>query len=254
MRLQSYLKEDPTSVYNKLEKARLASFNKEAEKIDKIIPKVKSQCKPWLSKVKSNPYAIIRGIRGASDIMKKKVRQDRKPLDTTQIEHEEIDKAFYDAFGWKPRSSGLFVTPDVPRGGAYGRPMVIFPIGKVKYLWSKDIGDLYFRLGQHRKDWIDEKGKSTLLTAPPEQGIKFAKKEQIFNLIISKYSETQITRALDTRTEIMLQCKEYWALPSDWCVQWLIWRESLAPKPVLTYRFDKEIYKQFMREAFYENP
>jgi len=234
MRLQSYLNEADL---------------KSVKYLDAQITRIKSKCKPWLGQIKSNPYAILRGMRGVDTLITKKVRTDRKPLDTYQIEHEEIDKAFYDAFGWKPRSAGVFVTPDPGRASAYGNRMVIVPIGKVKYLWSKDVNDLYFRLGQHRSDWLDKEGKSTLLNYPPEEGIKYAKKEQIFKLIISKYQETMISSALNTRTEIMISCKEYYAIPGQWCIEWLMQKEFIASAPELKYKYDKEIYKQFMKEA-----
>lgn len=241
MRLQSYLTE------------RDNPFLIGAKEVDKIIPKIKSSCKPWLSKIKSNPYAIFRGMGSkfeqADKIIKKKVRTDRKPLDTELVEHEAIDNAFYDAFGWKPRSSGLFVTPDPARSSAYGSMMLTFPIGKVKYLWSSDINDLYFRIGQYRGKWKETGAEREYGHAGSLYDIKYAAKEELFKEIISKYQENQITSALKTRTEIMIQCKEYYALPARWCVQWLIWKEALLQKPEIAYKYDKEIYKQFMQEA-----
>jgi len=237
MRLQSYLTE------------RENPFLIGVKEVDKILPKIKSQCKPWLSKIKSNPNAIFRGMPNVESVIKKKVRTDRKPLDMPQLEHEEIDKAFYDAFGWKPRSSGLFVTPEPSRAFAYGNQMLIFPIGKVKYLWSEEIADLYFRLGRLRKEWVDKGGRFTLLTVPPEQGIKLAQKEQIFDLVISKYKETMITKALETRTEIMLQCKEYYALPGPWCLKWLGWKKVIPFAKALSYKYDRAMFRTFMEEA-----
>ena len=238
MRLQIYLTETDDD-----------DFTDDVKLLNKSIPKIKSQCKPWLNKIKSNPKGIFRGIRGIKGIIKIKPRKERKPLDMSKVEHEEIDKAFHAAFGWRPRSTGLFVTPDVKRSRAYGDSFMVFPIGPVKYLWSKEIRDLYFKLGQMRNKWKDTGKEREYDESGPSFGIKYAPKKQIFDTITSKYHKGMIGKALETRTEIMIQCKEYWAIPNSVVIQWLIWHSESIGKKYITAEYDPLTYAQFIKEA-----
>ena len=217
--------------------------------LDAYIPKIKKDCKPWLTIIRSNPYGIFRGMKAGNKIVKKKVRKDRIPLDTPQEEHETVDNAFKDKFGWTPRSSGLFVTPDPMRASAYahnaGDGYLIFPIGKVSYLFSTEISDLYFRLKNLRYKWKDA-DITDVQNKTPERNILNATKEQLEEFITSKYQDNNINKAFATGTEIMINTNQYYAVSSMLPLEWLEQHGTQFPQYLSKVRHNREWYKEFI--------
>jgi len=113
-----------------------------------------TQCKPFLKELKSTKTLIWRGV--AQSIKEYRVivpRKDRKPRDMPVFVSDMLDKAFQKHHGWKPRSTGVFTTTDY--GNAYDNPYLFFPIGKYKYLWSKEADDLYLEMDQRAgTNWL----------------------------------------------------------------------------------------------------
>ena len=236
MRLNTYLSEDILNP-EQIKKVTI---------LDNSIPLIKKTIKPWLSIIKSYQLPIFRGIKNNKRVItRQKVRINRLPKDTSRTEHDVADKAFQAAFGWKPRSTGLFVTPDPTNAGGYGEVKLAFPIGKTKYLWSDKIRDLYMFLHgmKTRRLWgtghfePDEDYKDYILHATPEQ-LKVQ--------ITDKYKTTGITKTANINTEIMLSCEEYWALDAKTVILWVHWKELIDTYPTIV---DKNTYRIFIKEA-----
>ena len=122
---------------------RLIHFlNEDIIELDALKKKIHAECKPFLSASKG--YSLWRGMQG-QDMGKFKVRKNRKPKDTPVKVHEEFDKIFKEQFGWKARSEGLLTTGDRQVAGSYGTIYQVFPIGKFRFVWSKNVHDLYGR-------------------------------------------------------------------------------------------------------------
>lgn len=99
-------------------------------------------------------------FRGMGDIVRdipfiKDVRKDRKPKDTHEGVSRIIDDMFYDKFGFRPRSQGLFCfgmsskNPFLDDIIDFGQSYVIFPIGNFKFIWSPQIDDFYVYMIKH---------------------------------------------------------------------------------------------------------
>lgn len=161
---------------------------------------------------------------------KLKVRKDRKPLDTPLEVHKEFDKIFTKNFGWPARSSGLLTTGDKTVAGSYGNAYQVFPIGKFRFLWSSNVHDLYGRyvefMTQQRLsyagggDWEYFKDANQKIVTPGKMYL--SKKElavhqkivfkQLNDLIKKEYSNKNLDRAILSKNEIMIDCKEYYAI------------------------------------------
>lgn len=104
---------------------------------------------------------MYRGTDRDSFVNNERVRKDRYPKDTSGEIHELIDDLMHEKFGIRGRSQTLFVTGKESNDRSYGDPYIIFPVGSFKFLWSKDVKDLYNRvedltLNFDEYDWTDE--------------------------------------------------------------------------------------------------
>lgn len=206
---------------------RLIQYLNENE-IDDIKKKIHKECKPFLNTSKG--YSLWRGMRNKERIGKFKVRKDRKPLDTPADVHKEFDSIFKKHFGWHARSSGLLTSGDKAVAGSYGTLYQVFPIGKFRFLWSKSVHDLYgmyveFMTKQGLMyagggDWKFFKGVNLKLVK--SDNMYLGKKElavyqnkvfkQLDDLIKKEYNDKNLDKAINSRNEIMIDCKEYYAL------------------------------------------
>ncbi len=207
---------------------RLIHYLKEDEEVTNIKKKIHKECKPFLNASKG--YSLWRGMWGKDKIGKFKVRKDRKPLDTPLEVHKELDKIFTKNFGWPARSSGILTTGDKTVAGSYGNAYQVFPIGKFRFLWSNNVHDLYGRyvefMTQQRLsyagggDWeyfkdpnqkivISDKMYLSKKELAVHQKIVF---KQLNDLIKKEYSNKNLDRAILSKNEIMIDCKEYYAI------------------------------------------
>jgi len=197
-----------------------------------IKEKIQKECKPWL--IASKGYPVWRGMRNPAS-GKFKVRTERKPLDTPLDVHIKLNEIFKKHFGWQCRSEGLLTTGDRTVASSYGNAHQIFPIGKFRFVWSKNVHDLYsIYVELISKQGITYAGggdwKQTNL--PKQQDPKtlvvksddlyLSKKElasykniifkQLDDLIKKEYSDKNIVQAINSLNEIMINCKEYYAI------------------------------------------
>ena len=218
---------------------RLIHFLNEAayseEEILEIKKNIQKECKPWINASKG--YIVWRGqTKPKSKTGKFKVRKNRKPLDTPIDVHKELDAIFKKHFGWKSRSEGLLATGDKTVAGSYGVPFQIFPIGKFRFVWSKNVHDLYGRYVEFMsKQGLVYGGGGEWKQFPGDHPVYDPKKvvmsndlylnkkelashqnivfKQLDDLIKKEYSDKDIVRAINSQNEIMINCDEYYALP-----------------------------------------
>lgn len=202
--------------------------------------------------------------------IQKKVRKDRKPKDTPDKIHKELDNRFQKKFGVKPRSGGLFCSGRVALAAAYGSPFAIFPKGKYKVIWSQHIPDLWLQLikvysdtfgMKENPDIIKYSYKNVAMISPkwrylgisPEQTVSQIEKELNGRIdeIINTYQEGDVSEAIISDHEVMLICNEYHGISAkdfvfrpitNFFYQYGIVTLEDAIKSQGTYRFD-----QFMK-------
>ena len=185
MRLQQFLTEG-IKKYNNIKTPELISMV-----YDKCMPFIKELTTPKFSPADDFLYS---GRHHSTRVFVTDIRSNRTPVDTTMDTHKEVDDLFKKKFGWKARSNAIFCTGDYNFAGSYGENVyMIFPIGKYKYLWSPEIGDLYIVVD------LD-----SVRTAP--------NKLELFTNYINTYKNTDLKDAIKSGNEIMVNCKEYIAV------------------------------------------
>jgi hypothetical protein len=105
-------------------------------------------CKPFLKEMRRSSRLLYRGVdRNIPDIQRIKSHIDtgRSPKDMPEEMHNALNDMFYKEFGWHVRD-GVSTSGSVKTAKHYGVPHIFFPIGKYKYAWSQDVGDLYSRI------------------------------------------------------------------------------------------------------------
>lgn len=146
-------------------------------------------CKPFLKDWKkcNTDDLLMSGRKRMDNYFIGKVRKNRRPMNTKKEMHDKLDDLFNEKFGVKPRSNSLFCTAVYDVAGSYGDAFVIFPIEEYKIIWSKDVDDLFMRLGSSREHVNLDK-------------------------IVDSYETGNLCEALNSDSEIMLLCDEYLAL------------------------------------------
>ena len=193
---------------------RLTQYINETKEIDPddIDILIEKDCNPWLKESKGIP--VYRGAKNKPYAYRGTVLTDRKPRDTDIQIQKTFDNVIQKKYGFKPRSSGLFVTGGLFQCQRYGRVYEIFPIGKFKFLWSATIRDFYAEVGRWNSSY-----RVTLLDAGVDT--KELTKELVYkrpdfhelvgNHIEREYTDKKIMAAIRSEKEIMIVCKEYYA-------------------------------------------
>lgn len=170
---------------------------------------IRRDCQYFLSRV-DHPFSLYRGMHGQnSKFLKKQVRlDDRRPQEMNQNLHTVINNYFTEEFG-EPFRNAIFVTGDADGANYFGSNYFIFPIGKFTFLWSARIDDLNF----HMHDLLDQLYKDHAITIRP------TKEQQAEGLIKQlrqvEYQDDDFQEAIKSGSEIMIRCKEYYAMPAD---------------------------------------
>lgn len=168
---------------------RLINYLNENSIIDEIRKILKTRCKKYLNEFLPNFNGMYYMWSGRDGISKpytiKKVRKDRKPMNTPLKIHNKIDDMFEDEFGYRPRSNSIFVTGNKNMTDLYGDPFMVFPLMNYKYLWNPNIKDFYMSVNFEKTN-----------------------DEQLKN-IVKNYKNDELYRGLRSGVEIMLTCDEY---------------------------------------------
>lgn len=216
--------------------------------IDDFKKSFKNDCKEWF-KNNSIDDLLYRGIKDDSlEIFKGKVLKNRKPLDSTKNLHDFYNAAFIHKFKILLRSQSLFCSLVKSVANSYGKIYVIFPIGNYDLYWSDNVKDqfIYNRerykifnmidyaktkdkieltifykkqpddrwnklyqyldssIDKNIKWWIDKKDLENKLNVIYNQN-----KNYILSHEVSTYKKTKNVTSLN---EIMLHCKNYYAI------------------------------------------
>ena len=155
------------------------------------IEKIKADCKPFLRQY--GGQLLFRGSRSISHgpttmFSKRSVRTDRRPMNTDEGIHKQMDDWFNDKFGFRARSAAIFATGNFREARGYGTVYCVFPIGDFKFAWSPKIEDLFIQLKDEHESDIPG-----FLTS-------------------AGYKDTDLASAIDSNHEVMIQCKEYYLL------------------------------------------
>lgn len=207
-------------------------FLMEAPKSASLQELLNGPCKNFLQQSQKNGF-LFRGVQTYGEAMghltigkpawddlgrsyyKKKVRKDRKPMNTKGVVHKIIDDWFEEEMGIRARSQAVFCTGERGRETAatYGNRSIILPIGKFNYTWSPHVADLYDVIrekfedpesssGRLRRRWLGSDGK------PDLEIISDAMKDL-------KYTMNHFDKACASYCEIMIECDEYYVIPYD---------------------------------------
>lgn len=222
MRFQKFITEATLLPEEKTEFGNLFQMYErvEAKKFHEIL---KKDCKPFLSQIRKKP--LWRGMYQKPDSYDIRVpRQDRRPMNTEPELQKILDDIFKEKFGWKPRSSGVFVTGKRREAEKYGRSArticTIWPIGNFKFLWSPDVLDLYYILPPFKgakMDFLFLKKSYSRDTGYPRDWSKkddpdvIEGKEILKEMIHDVYTDKNLAKAIESDYEIMLGCKKYYA-------------------------------------------
>jgi len=170
---------------------------------------------------------LYRGITNHRSLFDKlTVNTNRVPMGSSWELHNLFDNEFYKKFGWKARSNSIFCTGLEDIAMTYGMGYIVFPIGNFKYLWSMEAKDLYIYCLQNFI--IDHKhleGQAFTTVAKKFNGSKVIQSETEIELerlvkekqkkidkVMKSYKTTGLNEAIDSGSEIMINCKEYYAL------------------------------------------
>ena len=175
---------------------KLKRYLTESTGVFGVIDAIEKDCKPYMKFLKSIKYShfLIRDDSGRYDsFIKKKVRKDRRPSDSTMTDHKKMDEWLLNRFGWKARSEALFCY------GAGIRDLstfdyMVFPIGNFKFVWSPDIRDAWNYGG------IDSYSKHTISEWYDDA---------------RTYTDKDLNSSVKSQSEIMVKCGYAWLLNTN---------------------------------------
>lgn len=128
---------------------RLTHYLTENSDREDIIRRIQQDCQPFLKQFKGKKVEFYRGVKdhNYSTIFKRAHLEDRKPRDLSVDEHDALNKAFIDKFGW-PARNGVFTHRSPDKVTEYGEPNIFIPIGLFEYVWSPTVDDLVEHQGR----------------------------------------------------------------------------------------------------------
>lgn len=219
-----------------------------------IVKIIKRDCSPFLSEMGSETKPLLRGLKNAQNkeiilngsdynydelsFSKSSVRKDRTASDSSWFLTSTLDKYFKNKIGAPLRSAGLFCTFDKSTASGYGDVYVIFPIGNIKYAWSRIVRDAYDGLDPYgNASWfVDKKISDIVYKYAVKSGVldnKELKKlkgyermemvanlpnkklEDLFKEVINSglYEFTDLAAAAKSKNEVMIACDSYYLIP-----------------------------------------
>jgi len=202
MRLQQYITESTELTTKNWEKLKSA---------------INKDCKPFIKEIKGANNLLLRGVN-SSDIPKvfkpKNVRKDRKPRMVGKKLHKRIGELSKKLYGWNIREEGVFTTISYDAARHWGHPIIMFPIGKFKYVWSDDVEDLYHGYDTYNSMYNNEYQKDFI-----EQSNKNVWKSYI-EPAVKGYHTTNLKQYLNSSTnnisECIINCDKYYMINFEW--------------------------------------
>jgi len=144
----------------------------------------------------------------------KKVRKDRRPVDTHPQISAVLDDIFKEKFGWKARSEGLFCKGNYHGLTEFGHVYKVYPMGLFSFLYSPKVPDLtesiqhLFTTYQFPKKWSAQEYTDEELEKAKEILTEFIERKE--------YTDHDLPSAFVDSTkapEIMIDCDKYLVVP-----------------------------------------
>lgn len=198
---------------------RLAKYINEQEVLDfedrvpEAIALLKKECRYYFSLLKGKK-PLFRGIFGITggpldmQLVKKFVRQDRKPLGTDPAAFKKFNEWLRENKHTR-RDKAVIATSSEDHAGVFGTPYFFFPIGRFNYTWlrGKDVNDSDSKTGWHMlnvENFFDPEFMKT------DEGKKLAEKFPNFFTTNKGFDE-----AYKNKYETWFDCKEYYVSRTD---------------------------------------
>lgn len=162
------------------------------------IAKLKQLCAPYIQILKHTDGApLFRGYKGSRFTNVEgfnviEANLDRVPVDTPRILHDALNQSFKRNFGF-PFRNGVFASGSYEDARYYGNVYAVFPIGEPRYIWSKEIGDLFVQLDKTFDFEVIESSKQSLVNAVAS--------------IANAYQTNELDKAIQSGHEVMLANK-----------------------------------------------
>jgi len=195
---------------------------------------LEKDCKPFILEIKGMKSLLYRGSsKDTSFYTKIKQRQDREPLYNDPDLSGMMDEWTNQYWGFKARSQSTFTTANVDVAKGYGRgAYIVFPIGKYRYAWNKDVSNLYALYDSFDAQVISEYDK--MGGYDDEEITMMDAKEMVYkNLILpelKKYRTSNLNKYLKMGpwsssdfTECIINAKSYYLINRVWEPTLLAW-------------------------------
>lgn len=181
-----------------------------------IQPIIKKNCSEILNVYKKTKKIFYRGIPKYNIFKKIVPKTNRKPLNTPIKLHKFIDSILFERFHWKPRSEGIFATSNYMVAAAYGNPYIFIPLNGYKFVYNKDVVDLY-------------KSFKTLYISDTNiiNDINKIKNDVYVLKMLNDYTNKNLRLAIINDVEIMFKCSAYYILSSKFEFEFMTWLEYL---------------------------
>lgn len=178
--------------------------------VDYLANYIKEHCADFLNESKGKNF-LIRGLAKTGEkvmivripdlaydtapVWQKKTYADRRPRDVDDETHEKLNAYFNERFNFKARSDKVMfafgkssLTSMLIQNAEYGGEYLVFPIGKMRYVWSPSVSDLYDSIS----------------------GLSFESDDELYAWLDNKgYQDRWLSKAVTTSKEIMIQCDSY---------------------------------------------
>lgn len=192
----------------------LLKFNEHSNisQLDEYFSLIRRDCKPFLELLrknkdikgfmrKHNPI-FFRGMHSEENFLDKKVRKDRKQKDShVFVDQKVVDDIFFDIWGIRPRSQGLFCSCSIMEALRYGKGNVyaIFPKGNFDYLYceASDYNDIWL-------NYIEEEG----LTEKDDIPLDYVE----YAVEFLHHCNNGIEEAIKYNYETIFLCDSYYAI------------------------------------------
>lgn len=205
------------------------------EVLREFMRRVAKDCKPFLNQKKPG-QVMYRGLGLAQfpTIYDKRVRKDRLPTDTALIIHDIFNDFFYKKFQVEARSTSIFCSGKYSEARGYGNVYVVYPVRDFECIWSPKIDDLFSMtekmIRREFQDYTDLHNNFDDDKAVNDGIMDEIEAKVVEFLQEGNYTNTDLTRALESGNELMVVTDFYHAI-------------NYRTTPVQPYLFDEAIYK-----------